>query len=69
LYLFGKDVDTPNVFHKLEAYAGGWHGFEGHTRTSHSHYMRWAKFKEEGMPFLRPFKVGYYEIQLPCGGP
>jgi hypothetical protein len=55
LYLFGKDVDTPNVFHMLEAYAGGWHGFEGHTRTSHSHYMRWEKFKEEGMPFLRPF--------------
>ncbi len=55
LNLFGKDVNTPNVFHMLEVIAGGRHGVEEHTCTSH--YMRWVKFKEEGMPFTRPSKV------------
>jgi autoinducer 2-degrading protein len=66
-YVFGEDVDSPNVFHMFEAYAGGRGGFEEHTRTSH--YRKWAKFKEEKMPFAGPTEVGYYEIRLPYGGP
>ena len=64
-YLFGEDVNTPNSFHMFEADSGGRSGFEEHRRTPH--YMRWTKFKEEYMPFVKPIEVGYYEIQLPHG--
>jgi quinol monooxygenase YgiN len=66
-YLFGEDVNIPNLFHMFEAYTGGRSGFEEHMRTPH--YTRWTKFKEEYAPFVEPIEVGYYEIRLPHGGP
>lgn len=80
-FVFGEDVDEPNVFHVFEAYyhhrrpLGNVVGREGEekrveedddaARAPSVHRSRWEKFVEEERPFLSPIEVGRYAARLP----
>jgi len=56
-YLFGEDVNAPNIFHLFEQYVGR-EGFEKHVATPH--YAAWSEFKATE-PFSEPATVSFYE--------